>query len=202
MRTTRRQSTLLVLVPSVMVVAGACATMTHSPSDDRLFVDSEPPGAAIFVQDRYVGRTPLMVDMPRDRSIRVRCSLPEYRDSYATVNREIAPGAGFDGPILPSWMRSPAPPGVCSVRASSWNSHHFPQPLRPPARGLLRGGHSPEAVAGQTSMSLLPMRNQALTGEWRPRRPASLEADGRQRVRAGSVVALSRQAVRRVCERR
>jgi hypothetical protein len=73
--------------------------MTHARSDDRLFVDSKPPGASIFVQDRYVGRTPLMVDMPRDHSIRVRFSLPEYRDSYATVNREIAPASGFDGPI-------------------------------------------------------------------------------------------------------
>lgn len=98
-RKTGRQASLLVLVSSVVAVAGSCATMTHARSDDRLFVDTEPPSAAIFVQDRYVGRTPLMVDMPRDRSIRVRCNLPEYRDSYATVNREIAPAAGFDGPI-------------------------------------------------------------------------------------------------------
>lgn len=99
MRTTRKQATLLILVPWAVAMAGACATMTHSRSDDRLFVDSKPSGASIFVQDRYVGQTPLMVDMPRDRSIRVRFSLPEYRDSYATVNREIAPAAGFDGPI-------------------------------------------------------------------------------------------------------
>ena len=73
--------------------------MTHSRSDDRLFVDSTPSGASVFVQDRYVGRTPLTVDMPRDHSIRVRFSLPEYRDSFATVNREIAPASAFDSPI-------------------------------------------------------------------------------------------------------
>jgi hypothetical protein len=73
--------------------------MTRSRSDDRLFIDSKPSGASIFVQDRYVGQTPLMVEMPRDGSLRVRISLPEYRDGYATVNREIAPASGFDGPI-------------------------------------------------------------------------------------------------------
>jgi PEGA domain len=84
---------------AVMIVGASCATVTRSPSDasaDRLFVDSSPPGADIYVMGRHAGQTPRFVDMPRDHAIRVRCDLPGYADLEMNIYRGTATAAGFD----------------------------------------------------------------------------------------------------------
>jgi len=77
-----------------------CATATRSRSADWLFIESEPPGAAIFVNEVFWGTTPQMVSMPRDHAIKVRCSLAQYRDNTETVYRETASATVFDGPLF------------------------------------------------------------------------------------------------------
>lgn len=70
--------------------------MAHGSSDDRVFVDSSPPGATIFVNRELAGTTPRLVPMPRDHTIEIRCSLAGYRDAVETVRREVAPAVAFD----------------------------------------------------------------------------------------------------------
>lgn len=77
-----------------------CATVTRSKSDDQLFVESDPPGASVFVNGVLGGLTPQLVGMPRDRSISVVCRLDGYQDASTTVHREVAPAAAFDSPVF------------------------------------------------------------------------------------------------------
>ena len=89
--------TLLALAATLAI---GCATATRSRSADRLLIESEPSGAAIFVNEVFSGTTPQMVSMPRDHAIKVRCSLAEHRDNTETVYRETASATAFDGPLF------------------------------------------------------------------------------------------------------
>lgn len=84
----------------VLVLVASCATATRSRSTDHLLIDSDPTGAAIWVNGLAAGMTPKLVLMPSDRVIQVRCTLRGYRDATATVFREVAPAAAFDGPLF------------------------------------------------------------------------------------------------------
>src|SRR5436305_14942572 len=86
------------LLGSLLVLG--CATATRSESDDHLLVDSEPPGASIFVNDAFAGTTPKRVRMPSDRSIRVVCTLPGRQTASTTIYREGAPATAFDNPAF------------------------------------------------------------------------------------------------------
>jgi hypothetical protein len=79
---------------------GGCATIARSKSDDTLFIDSNPPGATIFVNRELAGVTPRLVPMPRDHEIEVRCSLAGHRDAVTTVRREGASATQLDGPAF------------------------------------------------------------------------------------------------------
>ena len=74
--------------------------MTRGSSNDRIFVDSSPPGATIFVNRELAGTTPRLVPIPRDHAIEIRCSLAGYRDAVETVRREVAPATAFDNPAF------------------------------------------------------------------------------------------------------
>jgi hypothetical protein len=88
-----------VLLASAVLTSG-CATVTRNKADDQVFIDSEPPGATIFVNRKLAGTTPRLVPMPRDHEIEVRCSLEGHRDSVTTVRRELAPATAFDDPLF------------------------------------------------------------------------------------------------------
>jgi len=77
-----------------------CATAARSESDDNLLVDSDPPGASIFVNGMFAGTTPKRVRMPSDRSISVVCKLPGRQTSTSTIYREGAPATAFDNPAF------------------------------------------------------------------------------------------------------
>jgi hypothetical protein len=81
-------------------LAGGCATVTRTKADDQLLVESEPPGATIFVNRKLAGTTPRLVPMPRDHEIEVRCSLEGHRDSVTTVRRELSQATNFDDPLF------------------------------------------------------------------------------------------------------
>ena len=82
------------------LLIGGCATASRTESDNQLLVESEPPGASIFVNETFAGLSPRLVPMPRDHTIKVRCSLDGYRDATTNVYREIAPAAAFDAPLF------------------------------------------------------------------------------------------------------
>jgi hypothetical protein len=88
------------LCAMTFLVGVSCATASRSPSDNQLYVESEPAGASIYVNERLVGMTPQLVPMPQDHTIKVRCSLKDHRDATTNVYREIAPAAAWDAPIF------------------------------------------------------------------------------------------------------
>src|SRR5262245_6532075 len=89
----RRPAILLLLV-------SACATLSRTPADDRLFIDSHPQGAAIIVNGVPHGLTPQLVSMPGDRTIRVQCRLAGHEDAEVRVSRELAPATALDNPLF------------------------------------------------------------------------------------------------------
>jgi len=89
-----------VLGMGACVFVASCATASRSESDNQLFVESEPTGAAIFVNEMFAGVSPRLVPMPRDHTIRIRCSLDGYRDETTNVYRESAPAAAWDAPVF------------------------------------------------------------------------------------------------------
>lgn len=59
---------------AVLVASGGCASR-HYGSEQRVFVRSEPPGATVYVGDRYAGVTPVEVTLaggPRAPRLRLR----------------------------------------------------------------------------------------------------------------------------------
>ncbi len=89
-----------VVIIAFFVALSACATATRSPSDDRLFIDSSPPGASIYVDGLLAGTTPRTVLMPRDHEITVRCGLAGYRDETTKIYRGVAPATQLDSPLF------------------------------------------------------------------------------------------------------
>jgi hypothetical protein len=89
-----------VILVALAALAGGCATVTRSKADDQLLVESDPPGATIFVNRKLAGTTPRLVPMPSDHEIEVRCTLEGHRDSVTTVRRELSQATNFDAPLF------------------------------------------------------------------------------------------------------
>jgi hypothetical protein len=87
-------------VLAALLGASGCATASRSTSDERVFVESHPSGASIFVNGGFAGTTPGLVEMPRDRMINVVCRLDGYEDASVTVHREVARAVAFDTPAF------------------------------------------------------------------------------------------------------
>jgi len=94
------RSLLTALGAASCVFVAGCATATRTGSDSQLFVESEPAGASIFVNEMFAGVSPKLVPVPRDHTIKIRCSLNGYRDETTNVYREIAPAAAWDSPVF------------------------------------------------------------------------------------------------------
>lgn len=54
----------------------------------------------VFVNGMFAGLAPRLVPVPRDHTIKIRCSLDGYRDETTNVYREIAPAAAWDSPVF------------------------------------------------------------------------------------------------------
>jgi predicted small secreted protein len=96
----RRSRGVLAALGAGCVFVASCATASRTGSDNQLFVESEPAGASIFVNEMFAGVSPRLVPVPRDHTLRIRCSLDGYRDETTSVYREIAPAAAWDSPVF------------------------------------------------------------------------------------------------------
>jgi hypothetical protein len=94
------RSSLAAVGAAACVFVVSCATVTRSGSDSQLFVESQPAGASIFVNEMFAGLSPRLVPVPRDHTIKIRCSLDGYRDETTNVYREVAPAAAWDSPVF------------------------------------------------------------------------------------------------------
>ena len=70
---------LTALGAAACVFVASCATATRTGSDNQLFVESEPAGASIFVNEMFAGVSPRLV--------------PAYRLQRKTLFVELTPAA-------------------------------------------------------------------------------------------------------------
>jgi len=79
----------LALPLSQMLFQG-CATMVDGPTK-RIKVDSEPPGAVVYVDGKAFGLTPTMLVVSRWRVPRLRFELPGYQPYDLPLERTLNP---------------------------------------------------------------------------------------------------------------
>jgi len=89
----------LVLGGTALVAALSCATLTRRPEDNRLFVDSKPPGATIKVNGEVMGTTPQMLTLGAERAFRIVLRKEHYKTAELRVFREGVEATAWDGPF-------------------------------------------------------------------------------------------------------
>lgn len=75
---------------AVTLLGGGCGTILGGTS--TISLNTNPPGAAAYVNGRYVGRTPVQVQLSTDRSHRVAFSARGYVPVQRTLVRSINVG--------------------------------------------------------------------------------------------------------------
>ncbi len=77
--------TLLPASILILTLCSSCATI-FSGTVDEVFIDSRPEGAAVYLDDHYLGRTPLRTSIPRSLSPRF---LTYELEGYEVETREL-----------------------------------------------------------------------------------------------------------------
>jgi hypothetical protein len=68
---------------------GACATIIHSPRQ-QVAISSTPAGATISIDNREVGKTPLVTKLARKDEHVLRIELAGYQPFQATLSRKVS----------------------------------------------------------------------------------------------------------------
>lgn len=78
------QRILMLFVP--LLVLFSCATVTQG-TPQNVGVSSTPSGADVFIDGKYVGKTPLRISLSRSSPHSVRVELPGYEPYIAEFSR-------------------------------------------------------------------------------------------------------------------
>jgi PEGA domain len=84
----------------MLITASNCATFINGP-DQEIIITSHPKGASIFIDDQKLGKTPMVLDLPRKgrfddepnkkRSYLLRIELDGYEPYETFIKRGINP---------------------------------------------------------------------------------------------------------------
>ena len=73
---------------STLLFAG-CATIVHGPTQ-KIGITSAPTGANVMINSKSYGKTPLFVDLDRDKEHIVSIELPGFDKSQLIINKELS----------------------------------------------------------------------------------------------------------------
>jgi hypothetical protein len=85
------------ILSAALIVFTGCATIIQ-PGPDRIPVNSNPPGAQVFLDDQAVGVTPMVLAVPRDSDGRIRVEKEGY--TPYSINRDKVVAGWVFGNIL------------------------------------------------------------------------------------------------------
>ncbi len=144
-----KPSVLLAVVALTSFLLGGCATLSRG-SDEDIMMNSNPSGAAIYVDGNIRGMTPDTLRLARRKTHSIEVRKEGYGSKSVVVNHSI--GAGWVGLDL-CWA------GVWGLMAVVGQE----------LSDLSSGGHS-DGVAGGTVVlgvaALIPTLVDASTGKW------------------------------------
>lgn len=85
-----RMATFTLMVTVISSTSGACASLRH-PRPQTVSVHSRPSGADVFVDDRYVGVTPVQISPNRqDRKIVLRLEKDGFESEQLPIRRSLS----------------------------------------------------------------------------------------------------------------
>ena len=80
---------LVVLVAALSSIAGGCATLGHTASQD-IYITSEPRGALVTVGDKLVGTTPTVVTVLRHSSPTIRFEMDGFEPLVVKPRKSVS----------------------------------------------------------------------------------------------------------------
>lgn len=98
----RRRARGAWFLASVALLTGCAGTDTGADEEVTSRLETEPPGATVFVDGSFVGITPTTATLPAKRSVHVRLELTGYQTLDTMLDRRIGiapdapPGAGWE----------------------------------------------------------------------------------------------------------
>ncbi|HYB65615.1 MAG TPA: PEGA domain-containing protein [Steroidobacteraceae bacterium] len=84
-----RNAAIMVTTAIGALGLGACATIIHSPRQ-QVAISSTPAGATISIDNREVGKTPLVTKLARKDEHVLRIELAGYQPFQATLSRRVS----------------------------------------------------------------------------------------------------------------
>ena len=79
------------LIASLVLMLSGCATVFKGPNE-RVSLNSDPRGAEVFVNDEYVGDTPLRLKLETKRGYRIEFRKEGYRPKVVNISNHIGVG--------------------------------------------------------------------------------------------------------------
>lgn len=79
----------LFLVLSISMILTSCATIMHGTTQS-IGISSNPSNANVWVDSKYMGNTPIIVDMSRKNNHIVRIDLEGYQPYEATFSKQLS----------------------------------------------------------------------------------------------------------------
>lgn len=84
-----RNATIMATTATLALGLSACATIIHSPRQ-QVAISSTPAGATISIDNREVGKTPLVTKLARKDEHVLRIELAGYQPFQATLTRKVS----------------------------------------------------------------------------------------------------------------
>lgn len=109
------------LMTALLFSSFGCATIIQ-PGPDRISVDSRPEGAKIYLDDKIVGVTPMVVELPRDSEAVFRIEKEGYEST--SVDRDKVMSGWVMGNLILG-----GPIGIAIDLAAHNQGHYSSEPI-------------------------------------------------------------------------
>lgn len=81
---------IILLSMTFAIFSNSCATIVKGPTQ-KVTIDSNVPGADIYLNNKRIGQTPYTGPIPRGSDTTIVVSKPGYRNKTVTLNSSVEP---------------------------------------------------------------------------------------------------------------
>ncbi|MGB3801350.1 MAG: PEGA domain-containing protein [Lewinella sp.] len=116
------------LLFALLFLSSSCATI-FSGTTDQVFFDSRPEGAAVYLDNHYLGRTPLRTSIPRTTRVRYLTYELENHEPSTQLLRNRVDGITFINLLWwPGFVIDAATGAICRIEYTSYYTELYPLP--------------------------------------------------------------------------